>query len=55
HLREAKHDHASSKSQIQTSKTTTEDVHEILDDSKGSYQYNDPQQETSFAGTSFQK
>ncbi|CAG8849920.1 6758_t:CDS:1, partial [Gigaspora margarita] len=45
----SKYDYASSKSPIQTSKTTTEEVHEILDDSEDSCQHNNPQQETSSA------
>ncbi|CAG8839981.1 44663_t:CDS:1, partial [Gigaspora margarita] len=51
----SKHDHASSKNPIQTFETTTEEVHEIPDDFEGSYQYNNPQQETSYAGASSQK
>ncbi|CAG8855480.1 42902_t:CDS:2, partial [Gigaspora margarita] len=51
----SKYNYASSKSPVQTSETTTEEVYEIPDDYESSYQYNDPQQETSSAGASFQK
>ncbi|CAG8854733.1 21144_t:CDS:1, partial [Gigaspora margarita] len=51
----SKHDHASSKSPIQTSKTTTEEVHEIQNDSEDYYQHNDPQQKTSSASASSRK
>ncbi|CAG8835811.1 7037_t:CDS:1, partial [Gigaspora margarita] len=51
----SKHNHAFSKSSVQTSETTTEKVHEIQDDSKDSRQHDDSQQETSFAGTSSRK
>ncbi|CAG8854765.1 18937_t:CDS:1, partial [Gigaspora margarita] len=47
--------HASSKSPVQTSETTTEEVHEIQDDFEDYRQHNDPQQETSSAGASFRK
>ncbi|CAG8852873.1 44393_t:CDS:2, partial [Gigaspora margarita] len=50
-----KHDHASSKIPVQTSKTTTEVVYKIQDDSENSRQHNNPQQETSSASASSQK
>ncbi|CAG8845265.1 1991_t:CDS:1, partial [Gigaspora margarita] len=51
----SKHDHTSSKNSVQTSKTTTEEVHEIQDDSEDSRQHDDPQQETLSASASFRK
>ena len=51
----SKHDHASSKSPVQTSETTTEEVHEIQDDFEDSLQHDNPQQETSSAAASSRK
>ncbi|CAG8837349.1 17515_t:CDS:2, partial [Gigaspora margarita] len=53
--KKSKYVHAFSKSPVQTSKTTTEEVHEISDNSEGFRQYDDPQQETSSTGASSQK
>ncbi|CAG8851099.1 20261_t:CDS:1, partial [Gigaspora margarita] len=51
----SKHDHTYSKSSVQTSETTIEEVYEIRNDFEGSYQHDDPQQETSSASTSSRK
>ncbi|CAG8808861.1 11309_t:CDS:2, partial [Gigaspora margarita] len=51
----SKHDHASSKSPIQISETTIEEVHEIQDDFEDSRQYDDSQQKTSSASASSRK
>ncbi|CAG8821168.1 22464_t:CDS:2, partial [Gigaspora margarita] len=51
----SKHDQASSKSPVQTSETTTEEVHKILDDSEGFCQHDDSQQKSSSASASFRK
>ncbi|CAG8854408.1 19980_t:CDS:2, partial [Gigaspora margarita] len=54
-FKRSKHDHASSKSPVQTSETTTKEVYKIPDDSEDSRQHNNPQQETSFASTNSRK
>ncbi|CAG8852830.1 38147_t:CDS:1, partial [Gigaspora margarita] len=38
----SKHDHACSKSPVQTSETTTKEVHEIQNDSEDSRQHDEP-------------
>ncbi|CAG8847293.1 17029_t:CDS:1, partial [Gigaspora margarita] len=54
-FKKSKLDHAFSKSPVQTFETTIKEVHEIPDDSEGSCQHNDPQQETSSASASSRK